>query len=69
MKNVIIYLPVIIILGTSCKTVKDGIIIQKCHEEAISSKSVTLTGKIMTPVYIYDDEDFVINIEGFNKRG
>lgn len=69
MKKRILYLPVLAILATSCKTVKEGIITEKWYEEAVSSMSFIMAGKIMAPVYIHDDEDFVVKIEGFNKQG
>ena len=31
--------------------------------------SVIMTGKIITPVYLFDDEDFGLKIKGVNKRG
>jgi hypothetical protein len=53
----------------SCMPVKKGVITKKWYEEEISSMSIVMVGKITTPMYINDDEDFVIKVEGFNKRG
>lgn len=54
---------------TKCTTIKEGIIIEKWHEDPVSSMGIISTGKIVMPTYIFDDEDFVVIIEGFNKKG
>ena len=65
----IFLLALILFSGIKCSTVKEGVIIEKWYEEPISTMGMISTGKIMMPTYVFDDEDFVVKIEGVNKNG
>ena len=69
LKKRIIQPVLLVLLVTSCQTVKEGIVTNKWYEEPVSSMSVISTGKIMAPMYLFDDEDFIVKVEGVNKRG
>lgn len=59
----------LVVISSSCSTVKEGVITAKRHEQADSRVGAIYTGKMVIPTIIHDDEDWVITIEGMNKRG
>lgn len=59
----------LLVIFTSCSTVREGIVTAKRHEEADSRVGAIFTGKMVIPTVIYDDEDWVITIDGINRKG
>ena len=75
MKNLTIVIFLMFLVG--CSSVKEGEVIQKRHEPSRTWVSVTpivksngkTTTTTMIPYVYYDSEDYVITIEGLNKKG
>lgn len=63
----------IILLGTiflcSCSKLTNGVVVDKKYEEANKSTAAIFTGKIVVPVVIYDDEDYIIMVKGEKPNG
>lgn len=60
---------ILVVISTSCSTVREGIVTAKRHEQAASRVGAIFTGKMVIPTVFYDDEDWVITIDGMNRRG
>jgi len=72
-----ILLIVILLLGFGCRGIQEGTVIDKWYEPSskqflgLTQRAVPSGGSFTTisvPTWRYDDEDWVIKIEGFSKK-
>jgi hypothetical protein len=62
---------ILILLAVGCNPIEEGVVVEHRHEEAKKTLVLmpTLIGKVpvLYPYWMFDDEDWVLIIEGENK--